>query len=824
LATRRQLATATGMTHLWDSLLLDGRHALRAIRRRPAFTIAAIGVLAAGMGAAAAIFAVINAAFLRPLPYAHPEQLVWLDTREPTGAGEPTQQALSALHFSRWRDEQRAFAAVEALGARTISLVGTGEPEPLRGAVVSAGLFQLLGVSPIVGRNFTREEETSGSGVAIIGYGLWQRRFGGDPGALGRTILLDEEPRVIVGIMPRGFAPAMQPGDVWIPVALGPQEIAPGMARLRQLIAIGRLREGVTLARATEASSLVVANLARELPEVHGLTRASVTPLREQLYGAQRASLVLIFSAVVLLFLLACVNLASVTMSNALARSAETMMRRALGATTSRLLRARLIESVLIAGIGALAGLGVSSVVLAWLGSEFPTLVDAYGHLSIDATVIAFAAVLTLIAGFAIALPASIPDMRAAVGGFRLSGGRVAGSRAEQRVRAALLGAQVALALVLLTGAGLLLRGFQRLMEEGSGFSAESVLSFQFHPSRRSYATPPERAAYVGRVLDELSTLPGVVSVGSTQASFGAAENMQSSFEIEGRPVDAEERLATNIRHVTPGFFTTMRIPMRTGRAFTEADREGAPLVAIVSESFARRFWPGESAIGKRIRRAGPVVRWMDVVGVAADVRDAGLSTLPVPTFYVAYLQQNTPTARVTVLVRTRDDPAMMAASVRRVVRSVDANQVMDFFLPLETVLSRSVAIERLRSALLTMFAAGGLTVALTGLYGLAAFGVARRTREIGIRAAMGARPRHVLALVLGDALRPVTIGVGIGLVLAVGLALYVNRLFPDLASIDPAVFGATSVGLMLAAGAAALPPSVRALRIDAARTIREDD
>jgi putative ABC transport system permease protein len=212
------------------------------------------------------------------------------------------------------------------------------------------------------------------------------------------------------------------------------------------------------------------------------------------------------------------------------------------------------------------------------------------------------------------------------------------------------------------------------------------------------------------------------------------------------------------------------------------------------------------------------------VVGVAADVRDAGLSTLPVPTFYVAYLQQNTPTARVTVLVRTRDDPAMMAASVRRVVRSVDANQVMDFFLPLETVLSRSVAIERLRSALLTMFAAGGLTVALTGLYGLAAFGVARRTREIGIRAAMGARPRHVLALVLGDALRPVTIGVGIGLVLAVGLALYVNRLFPDLASIDPAVFGATSVGLMLAAGAAALPPSVRALRIDAARTIREDD
>ncbi|HJU65412.1 MAG TPA: ABC transporter permease [Gemmatimonadaceae bacterium] len=811
------------MGHLADSLLLDCRHALRAIRRRPAFAVAAVGVLAAGIGATAAIFAVVHAAFLGPLPYPRPEELVWLDTREPSGAGEPAQQALSALHFSRWREERRTFATVGAYSPRTISLVGRGEPEPLRGAVVSAGLFDLLGVSPILGRGFTREEERAGSGVAIIGYALWRRRFGGDPRIVGRTVLLDEEPRVIIGVMPRDFAPAMQPGDIWIPVELGPEELAPQRARLRVLIAIGRLRPGVSVAQATDASNVIVQGLAREIPDVHRFTRASVTPLREQLYGAHRGSLVLIFSAVLLLFLLACVNLASVSMSNALARAPEAMMRRALGASVAHLVRIRLIESLLIAGVGALAGVGVTSIVLAWLRSEFPTVVERYGDLVVDPIVVTTATALALVATVAMALPASLPDLRAASRELRLSGSRIAGSPMEHRLRAVMLGAQVALTLVLLTGAGLLLRGFERLMQQGSGISSERVLTFQFHPSRRAYTTPPQRAAYVERLLRELSALPDVVSAGSTQASFGAAESMQSSFEIEGRPAGSGELLATNIRHVTPGYFTTLRVPMRAGRPFTDADRAGAPVVAVVSESFARRFWPGESAIGKRLRRGGPVVRWMEVVGIAADVRDAGLSTSAVPTFYVSYLQQNTPTARVTVLLRARTDPALLAASARRVVRSIDPNQVMDFVFPLDRLLTRSVAIQRLQSALLTMFAAGGLTVALVGLYGLASFGVARRTREIGIRAALGARRRQVLALVLGDALRPVAIGVGIGLALSVTLAGYVNRLFPELASSDPLVFGVAATGLLLAAGAAALLPSARALRIDPARTLREE-
>jgi putative ABC transport system permease protein len=811
------------MRFLSDSLVHDCRHAVRAIRRRPGFALAAVGVLAAGIGATAAIFAVVNAAFLRPLPYLRPDRLVWLDTREPDGDGTLAQQALSAFHFSRWREERRAFTAVEALGPRTISLGGVGEPEPLRGAAVSAGLFNLLGVSPALGRSFVREHEAAGSGVAIISYGLWERRFGGDPRIIGRIVLLDEEPRAIIGVMPRGFTPAMQPGDVWVPLALGPEQIAAQLARLRVLVAIGRLREGVTVAQATDASNLVVQSLAREVPEVHRFTRASVTPLREQLYGQHRGSLVLMFSAAVLLFLLACVNLASVTVSHALARATETMMRRALGAPLGRLVRLRLIQSVLVAIIGALVGLAVTSVVLAWLRSAFPAVVETYGDLTVNAAVVIFVTTLGLIATVAIALPASIPELRAATGGLRLSGGRVAGGRAEQRFRSTLLGAQVALALVLLTGAGLLLRGFQRLTHQAVGFSSDRVLSFQFHPSRRTYTTVPERAAYVGRLLGELATIPGVVSVGSTQASFGAAENMQSSFEIEGRGASMEQRFASNIRHVTPGYFTTLRVPMRAGRAFTDADREGAPLVAVVSESFARHFWPGENPLGKRLRRAGPVVRWMQVVGVAADVRDAGLTTAPAPTFYVAYLQQNTPTARVTVVLRTRIDPALVAAAARRAVRKIDANQVMDFVFPLDRVLVRSVAIQQLQSALLSTFAAGGLAVALVGLYGLASFGVARRTREIGIRAALGARRRQVLALVLGDALRPVMIGAFIGLALAVTLVRYVIRAFPELAAIDPIVFGAATAGLLLAAGAAALPPATRALRIDPARTLREE-
>ena len=812
------------MHHLPETLLLDCRHALRGIRRRPAFALAATGVLAAAIGATAAIFAVVNAAFLRPLPYSHPKQLVWLDTREPSGAGAPAPLALSAFHFSRWREERRAFAAVEALGPGTISLTGDGgEPEPLRGARVSAGLFALLGVSPLLGRDFTQDEERAGSGVAIIGYGLWQRRFGGDPLVLGRTIHLDEEAREVIGVMPRGFAPAMQPGDVWVPLALGPEEIAPRMARLRQLSAIGRLRDGVTVAQATDASNLIVDDLARELPEVHGLTRASVTPLREQLYGAHRASLILIFSAVVLLFVLACVNLASVTMSHALARAPETMMRRALGSSMARLVRIRLIESLVVAIAGAVAGLGVTSVVLAWLGARFPTILATYGELAVDPAVVVFTVALALTGAIAMAVPASIPDLRAATRDLRMSGARVTGSRMEQRLRGTLLGAQVAIALVLLTSAGLLLRGFQRLLREGPGFSSERVLTFQFHPSRRRYTTEPERAAYVERLLSELATIPEVLSVGSTQASFGAAESMQSNFEIEGRPTTTGERLAANIRHVTPGYFETLRVPLHAGRAFTEADRAGAPMVAVVSESFAHRFWPGENAIGKRLRRARPEIVWLEVVGIAADVRDAGLGSSQTPTFYVPYVQQNTATARVTVLLRTRADPAALATAVRQVVRSVDPNQVMDFVLPLDGLLTRSVAIQQLQSALVALFAVGGLTVALVGLYGLAAFGVARRRREIGIRTALGARRRQVLALVLDDALRPVAIGVAVGVAIAVTLAGYVDRRFPDLAPIDPVIFGAAAIGLLLAAGLAVLPSSAKALRIHPASTLREE-
>lgn len=809
------------MRHLFDALLLDCRQTLRAMVRRPGHALAASAVLGLGIGAAAAVFAVVNVAFLRPLPFARPEELVWLGTREPAPGGEPVAMVLSALHFSRWREERRAFAGVEAIGQRTITLSGTGEPEPLRGAAVSAGLFALLGASPALGRDFTRDEERAGSGVAIIGHGLWRRRFGGDPRILGRTVLLDEEPRAIVGVMPPDFAPAMQPGDVWVPLALGPEEIAPRQAGLRTLNAIGRLRPGVGVERAIEASDLVVRQLARELPAVHRFTQATVTPLREQLYGAQRASLTLTFAAVLLLFALACVNLASVTISKAAARADETAMRRALGASAALLVRLRVVESLLVAVVGALAAVFVAAAALAWLAAEFPTIVTTYGALGVDRAVLAFIAALALVGAIAIGVSASVPEVRAAARGLLPSSARVAGSRGERRLRAVMLAAQVALTLVLLGGAGLLLRELERVMRQDTGFSSERVLSFQFHPSRRTFTTVTERAAYVTRLLDEIATLPGVVSVGSTQASFGAAESMQSGIEIDGRDAATEERLAANIRHVTPGYFRTLRVPLRAGRAFTDADREGAPLVAVVSESFAHHYWPGQDAIGKRLRRAGRPV-WMEVVGVAADVRDAGLSTAPAPTFYVAYPQQNTPTARVTVVVRARGDAAGITRDVRRAVGRVDPNQAMDFVLPLDELLARSIAMQRVRSALVTVFAAGGLTVALVGLYGLAAFGVARRTRELGIRAALGARRRQILVLVLREALAPVVVGVGAGLLLSAAVIRYVQAAFPDVGRLEPIVLAAAAGGLLLAALAAALVPSARALRIDPALVLRE--
>jgi len=361
------------------------------------------------------------------------------------------------------------------------------------------------------------------------------------------------------------------------------------------------------------------------------------------------------------------------------------------------------------------------------------------------------------------------------------------------------------------------------LTQDGAGFSPEGVLSFQFFPSRQTYPTPERRAAYVQQMLAELSSLPGVASVGSTQASFGAGANMQSYFDIEGRQADPDVRLASNIRHVTPGYFTTLHVPMRAGRPFTDADRIGNSMVAVVSESFARQFWPGESAVGKRIRRAGPTAPWLDVVGVAADVRDVGLATAAAPTLYVPYLQQNTPTALVTVVLRTQTDPSSLATAVRRAVWRVDRNQALAFLFPLEELLARSVSIQHLQNTLLALFAAGGLSVALVGLYGLASSSVVRRHREIGIRAALGARRGQILGLVVGDALRPVAVGIVLGLVVAVALALYATRAYPSLASIDLGVFAAAAVGILVTACVAAVIPSSRALQVDPAGVLREE-
>jgi predicted permease len=327
----------------------------------------------------------------------------------------------------------------------------------------------------------------------------------------------------------------------------------------------------------------------------------------------------------------------------------------------------------------------------------------------------------------------------------------------------------------------------------------------------------------VRRVLEELASIPGVESVGSTQASFGAAENMQTSFEIDGRPAREGESSLSRIRHVTPGYFRALRVAMRAGRTFGEADRIGAPAVAIVSESFARQYWPGENAVGKRLRRAGSVVLWMEVVGVAADVRDVGVADPPAPTLYVPYLQQNTPTARVTVLVKTRVPPMRVADAAERAVWKVDPGQVIDFEMPLETLLGRTVVVQRLQSVLLGVFGVGGLGVVLVGLYGLVSFSVVRRSREIALRSALGAGRGAVLGLVVDDVLRPVLIGLVIGLALSIGLALYVRGAVPELTLADPAVFVTTPVGLLFFAALAAAVPSARALRIDPATALRED-
>jgi putative ABC transport system permease protein len=786
---------------------------VRALRRRPTFAIFAIALLALGVGALSSIFAVVNATLLRPLPYARPDELFALDNTEPVNADSSAPIALAAMQLVRWREEAHAFRQMAGYTPTTVNLPGDGEPDPLRGALISAGMFGMLGVPPALGREFRTEEEAPGSGVAIISHGLWLRRFDGSPGVVGKTVILDGEPRTIIGIMPASFSLLFQGGDVWLPMNLTSE--AQTATRMRMIAGVGRLAPGASAAQAQLQLDAINAALGREHPEVFRYSHPHVVSLHESIFGPQRTSLLVMLGAVVLVLLIASVNLLNLTLADAMARRQITMTRLAFGASRRRIVLLRAGESSLIATGATATGLALGGLILRVLSVANPDAFVGIVGPWFDGRVIVVSVVVGLLAGVGSALPAAFSESSLSISSLAGTAIRAMGSSADRRAREALLAAQIAVTVVLLLGASMLVRNFHVLTSTRPGFDTDGVLTVQFSIPARSYPTAPERALYVQRLLDVTRTVPGVEGASSIQTRFVLNETMQTSFEIEGQPAPPGADRYANMRHVMPGVFQVLHIGLRRGRVIDETDRADTRLVAVVSESFARQYWKGD-AVGKRIRRVGrKEAQWMEVVGVVDDIRDAGAGVDIGPTMYVSYLQQNTPTARVTVVARTRGDPAQIARGIRQAFWSVDRNQTIEDISPLEHLMALSATRPRFQALVVSMFGVAALALALCGVYAITLFGVVQRTRELGVRSALGAQPADLIRLSMWEGIRPTLYGLGTGALAALPLLLWMQRMLSErLSTADVPMLAGMLLFFTLTALAASFVPAWRAARI----------
>jgi putative ABC transport system permease protein len=786
----------------------------RSLTRRPIYAGLSIALLALGIAAVTAIFAVFNATLLRPLPYASPDRLYVISGDEPAGNGATNQLPASALQLVRWRSESRRFSMVGGYTPATITLTGHGEPEPLPGSLVTAGFFRLLGATPLHGREFVPAEEMPGSGVAIISHGLWLRRFGGASTAIGRTIVLDDQPRVIVGIMPPGFSMLFQRADVWLPVALGPQQQANAA---RMIATVARLAPGATIDRARDEIILIQNQLGRERPDIFGHTTIRIDLLRESLFGAQRAGVLIMLGAVLLLLVIAAANTATLTLADAAARRTMTMTRLALGASGRDIAWLRIAESSVLGIVAAAVGVPLGRAVLVLLQRANPDAFAGFGAVGFDAMVVAIGVVAAAVATAVVGVPVALREGRQTLAGLGGSASRAIGDRRERRVREMLLGAQVAISLLLVVAAVVLVRSFVALTTRSPGFDPNQLVAVEMTVSANRYGTKELRAAYVERLVDAVKAVPGIDAVSTTQSRFVLNETMQSFIDIEGRPPEDGVTRVTNIRHIAPDLVRVMGLRVVDGRGIDATDRADSRPVAVVSEMFAKRYFPGGKALGQRVKRAPrPDAPWMDIVGVVADVRDAGVGVELGPMMYVAYAQQNTATARVTILARTRREPnASLTRGIERAIWSVDAAQAIADIAPVRALLARSASAPRFQAVVVGLFGGGALVLVLSGIYVLTLYGVIRRTRELGVRAALGAQPGNLVWAAMAHSLRPALAGIAVGVAAAIPLARVLSSVVATgIAATDVPLLGLVLLAFVAVVALAAFLPARRTLRI----------
>ena len=795
-----------------DDIRQDLRYGVRSLWRSPGFTAAALVTLALGIGANAAIFSVVRAVLLEPLPFRDPGAIVRIYHASPSNG--IAQGAVSEPDFLDWRAASRTAQSMggywHAEGLSGVDLTGTGHPERLATTLVTYGFFETLGAHPLLGRTLTDADQVAGRNrVVVFSHGLWTRRFGGDPSILGRAVTLNGQPFQVVGVMPPGFTyPAEQSLDAWIPLSFfGPDDI--GRSRGAHFLAvIARLKPGATESQIRAELSGVAERLSHDYADNAGWTSVTTAPIAETIVGEVRRPLIVLMVAVGMLLLIACVNIAGLVLARASGRQTELAVRAALGAGRGRIARQLMTESLMLALLGGVLGSALALAAVqafdAWGATELP----GPGTVRLDSVVLAFCAGVSVLAGLAFGLFPAVKASRQLEASLR-AGSRGAVGGTGQRVRSALVVAEVGLAVILVLGAALTAKSFARLIAVEPGFRASDALVVT--------TSVPSRERYVA-VLDAIRAVPGVEVAGATRDLPLQATGELWRPDIAGRATPIGGSPTVQGHHVSVDYFKAMGIPLKAGRTFTMADREDAPPVAMVNEEFARRNWPGEDAVRKRLRFGDTEV---PVIGVVGNVRQGGLAEPVEPAVYLHALQQFR--SRMTIVVRTSGDPLRYADTVRRAIWAQASDQTITDVTTLDAVTGRAVARPRALAWLLGGFGLIGLVLGGVGIFGVLAYAVTQRRREIGVRLALGASPRAVLQLVLGQGLLLTAAGIAIGLVGAALLTRFMASVLFGIEPSDPWTFAQVIAVLLAAAAVASWLPARRALGVDPVMALRDE-
>ncbi len=801
-----------------EPLLQDLRFGARMLLKKPGFTLIAALTLALGVGANTAIFSVINAALLGSLPYKEADRVVIVWT---TSVSKGIEFEMAPSEYFDFRDRNGVFAQMAASQKTTLNLTGAEETLALEGRMATASLFPLLGVAPLVGRAFTPEEDRANARVAVLSYNLWQSRFAGEREIVGREITLNGHAYTVIGVMPAEFQfpPPLggrQFGEVWIPRALETDRDSTS----HDLLTVARLKGGVTLQQAQAEMDGITRQHAQENPRNNSDSGATLRPIQEQIGRKLRPSLLVLAGAVGFVLLIACANVANLLLARAASRQKEIAVRLALGASRFRIVRQLLVESLLLSGLGSGGGL----LLAMWIGQAIRTLgatqIPRAEQISIDSRVLAFTLLLSFVTSLIFGLAPAWQAARANLNEALKEGARSAQAGSRQRMRNALIVAEVALSLILLVGAGLLIKSFWRLQQVEPGFDPRNLLSVEITLPSAKYGEREQSVAFYQQMLERVKSLPGVQAAAIVNHPPFSGRRTNNSFHIEGRPESANpsDRPRADYRTISPDYFQTMKIPILRGRVFTERDAADAPNVAIISRTCAELYWPDEDSLGRRIKVMG---NWMTVVGVVGDVKQSGLDFAAAPHIYVPTWQ--TPWLRVGLLARTAAEPLSFAPALRRQIQAVDRDQPIYNIHTMEDLINESVSLRRLNMLLLGAFAFIALALAAVGIYGVIAYAVTQRTQEIGIRMALGAQKRDVLKLVLLQGLLLTLAGVAVGLLASFGLTRLMTKLLYEVSATDPLTFIVIAFLLIAVALLACWFPARRATKVDPLTALRHD-